>query len=506
MRTFSVRIRLLIIAAVVAMSVWAVFPPAEKVALGLDLKGGVQLVLRVRTDDALRTETQLAAEQVQSRLTKAGAAFGRVEVVDHLSFMVADAAGPAVRDASSGLEDRFKLTGEGSRHTLHMTPEAASDLRRETVRLTIEILERRVNELGLTEPSVAPYKDEDQIAFQLPGVDDIEVAKRIIQASGQLRLTLVERGPFGTLEEALAAYGGAVPPAVEILAGREDAPGGTVYYAVNRQAVVTGADLRSVRAALDEFNRPAVAFTLRPDAAHRFGDLTARSIDRVLATVVGNRVASIATIISRIDESGQIVGLTREEMMEQVIALNSGALPAGIDYLDQHTVGSTLGDESIRAGVLASVAGLTLVTAFMLAYYRSLGVNALVSIVLNLLILMALMAQFNAKLTLPGIAGLVLTIGMGVDSNVLIFERIREERATAVSPRAAVRAAFNRVWIAIVDTHVASLLAAAVLFQFGTGAVRGFALTLALGLLANVFTAVFVSKTMFDLVLRRRAA
>jgi preprotein translocase subunit SecD len=214
----------------------------------------------------------------------------------------------------------------------------------------------------------------------------------------------------------------------------------------------------------------------------------------------------VATIISRIDDRGQIVGLTREEMIEQVITLKSGALPAGLDYLDQRTVSATLGQASIRAGVLASMAGLALVTVFMLAYYRGMGVNAFASIVLNLLVVVALMASFDASLTLPGIAGLVLTIGMGVDSNVLIFERIREERATAATPRAAVRAAFDRVWITIVDTHIASLIAAAVLFQFGTGAVRGFALTLAIGLLANVFTAVFVSKTLFDAALRRRPA
>ena len=504
MRTYSLCVRLLIIAVVVAISIWSVFPPDRKIALGLDLKGGVQLVLRVRTDDALQKQTQLAAELVRDRLTRAGVA-GRVEVLDSISFAVADAAAPAVQEALASLENRYQLTGGDSRPVFRLTPDAVLDLRRETVRLTIEILDRRVNELGLTEGSVAAYRDEDQIALQLPGVDDICVAKRIIQASGQLRLTLVERGPFVSLEAALAAYGGAVPSEVEILPGSPDPLGATPYYAVARQAAAGGTDLRSVQAALDEFNRPAVAFTLRPDAARRFGELTAGNIDRLLATVVGNRVASVATINSRIDESGQIVGLTRDEMMAQVIALKSGALPAGIDYLDQHTVGSTLGEDSIRSGVLASIAGLTLVTTFMLAYYRSHGVNALVSVLLNLLILMALMAHFDATLTLPGIAALVLTIGMGVDSNVLIFERIREERAIGASPRAAVRAAFERVWLAIVDTHVASLLAAAMLFQFGTGAVRGFAVTLALGLLVNVFTAVFVSRTLFDLVRRRRA-
>jgi preprotein translocase subunit SecD len=507
MRTVSVRVRLLIIAAVVALSVWAVYPPAEKINLGLDLKGGVQLLLRVRTDDALRAQTQLAAEQLQEGLARAGARSGSVEVIGPTAFTVVDVTdAQAFRDSSVGLESRFERTADGSTHTFRLKPQVARELRRETVQQAIETIERRVNELGLAEPIVAPYTDEDQILVQLPGVEDIDGAKRIIRATGQLRLTLVEGGPFASREAALTAYGNAPPSAVEILPGLAEPADGTVYYSVAKQPAVTGADLRSVQQSLDVYSRPAVAFTLRPDAARRFGEFTAHNIGRVIATVVDNRVVSVAEIISRIDDRGQIVGLTREEMIEQVITLKSGALPAGLDYLDQRTVSATLGQASIRAGVLASIAGLALVTVFMLAYYKAMGVNAFVSIALNLLVLMALMAFFDAKLTLPGIAGLVLTIGMGVDSNVLIFERIREELATAPGPRAAVRAAFDRVWITIVDTHVSSLVAAAVLFQFGTGAVRGFALTLAIGLVANVFTAVFVSKTLFDVALRRRSA
>jgi preprotein translocase subunit SecD len=506
MRTTSVRLRLLIIAAVVALAVWAVYPPAAEIDLGLDLKGGIQLVLRVRTDDALRAQTRLAAEQLQEELARSGVPPRRVEVIGPSEFVADVADTQAFRDSVPGLEAQFERTVDGPTHTFRLKPELARQLRRETVQQAMQTIERRVNELGLTEPVVAPYTEEDQILVQLPGAEDVESAKRIIRATGQLRLTLVEGGPFGTREAALTAHGDPLPSGVEILPGRAEGSDGTVYYAVATQPAATGADLRSVQQSLDEFNRPAVAFTLRPDAARRFGEFTTRNVNRAMATVVDDRVVSVATIISRIDDQGQIVGLTREDMIEQVITLKSGAMPAGLDYLDQRTVSATLGKASIRAGVLASVAGLALVTVFMLVYYRAMGVNAFVTIVLNILILVALMAYFDAKLTLPGIAGLVLTIGMGVDSNVLIFERIREERATAASPRAAVRAAFDRVWLTIVDTHVASLLSAAVLFQFGTGAVRGFALTLAIGLIANVFTAVFVSKTLFDLTLRRRPA
>ena len=504
MRTASVRLRLLIIAAVVGLSVWALFPPAEKIKLGLDLKGGLQLVLRVRTDDALRQQTRVAAEQLQSQLTRDGVRAAQIDVVGASEFVVTNVDPETFERVSLEVVPQFERISVGSTHTFRLDPQAALQLRRDTVQQAIETIERRVNELGLSEPIVAPYTEDDQILVQLPGVEDVEGAKRIIRATAQLRLTLVEQGPFASREAARAAYGSTLPSDAEVLPGKREGTGDTVYYVVARQPAVTGADLRNAQQSLDEFNRPAVAFTLRPDAARRFGEFTARNVNRLMATVVDERVASVATIISRIDDRGQIVGLTRDEMIEQVITLNSGALPATLDYLDQRTVSATLGEAAIRSGVTASIGGLVLVTVFMLAYYKASGLNAFVSIVLNLLVLLALMAVFGAKLTLPGIAGLVLTIGMGVDSNVLIFERIREELATATGPRSAVHAAFDRVWITIVDTHVASLIAAAVLYQFGTGPIRGFALTLTLGLLANVFTAVFVSKTMFDLALRGR--
>ena len=281
--------------------------------------------------------------------------------------------------------------------------------------------------------------------------------------------------------------------------------GASPFYVVQRAPALTGNDLRRAQQSVDEFNRPSVGFTLKPDAARRFGAITERNINRPLATVLDNRVMSVATIQSRIDDQGQIIGVNPEEVIEQVITLNSGALPADLEYVEERMVGASLGAASIRAGVLASLGGLALVVVFLLAYYRLAGVNALVSVVLNLLMLLAFMAYIPAALTLPGIAGLILTIGMGVDSNVLIFERIKEELAAAQAPRSAVKAAFTRVWLTIVDTHVTSLIAAAFLFQFGTTPIRGFATTLAIGLLANVFTAVFVSRTLFEVALARRS-
>ena len=364
MRTVSVRVRLLIIAAVVALSVWAVYPPAEKISLGLDLKGGVQLVLRVRTDDALRAQTQLAAEQCGIRLrAPAPARTGRGDGPS--SFIVAGAAEtPAFRDSSLGLESLFERTADGSTHTFRLRPQVLRELRRETVQQTIETIERRVNELGLNEPIVAPYTNEDQILVQLPGVDDIDGAKRIIRATAQLRLTLVEGGPFPSREAALQAYGNGLPSAMEILPGRAEGSDGTVYYAVSqgsrrRRAPICAACSRRSTNSIGRRSRS------RCGRRRHGGSASSRrsNINRVIATVIDDRVVSVATIISRIDDRGQIIGLTREEMIEQVITLKSGALPAGIEYLDQHTVSATLGEDSIRAGVLASVAGLALVTA-----------------------------------------------------------------------------------------------------------------------------------------------
>jgi preprotein translocase subunit SecD len=320
-------------------------------------------------------------------------------------------------------------------------------------------------------------------------------------------------GPFPSEDAARQAYNNALPPDLVIVPGSEDvaATGGgtpaTVYYVLRRVAPITGRDLRNARPSLDQNNLPAVGFSLNQDGARRFGQLTEQNINRQLAIILDNRVFSAPVIQSRITDEGQITGsFTQQEAQDLSLVLRSGALPAPMDFLEERTVGPSLGADSIRAGVTAAVGGLTLVMLFMLFYYRLAGLNALTSIVANLVILLGMMAYLGATMTLPGFAGFILTIGIGVDSNVLIFERIKEELATGKPVRAAVAAGFDRVWWTIVDTHVASLIAAAFLFQFGTGPIRGFATSLAIGLAANVFTAIFVSRTMFELVLTRRRA
>jgi preprotein translocase subunit SecD len=297
---------------------------------------------------------------------------------------------------------------------------------------------------------------------------------------------------------------------MEIISGVDDtvSPGAmpqNLFYIVRRVAAVSGRDLRSARPTLDENNQQAVSFSLNREGARKFGDVTGQNVGRQLAIILDGRVYSAPMINSRITDEGRITGaFSQQQVADLSLVLRSGALPASLTYLEERTVGPTLGADSVRAGVLASLTGLTLVAFFMLVFYKLSGINAILSVGMNLLILLGFMAYLDAVMTLPGIAGFILTIGMGVDSNVLIFERIKEELASSKSPRAAVAAGFDRVFLTIVDTHVASLIAAAFLFQFGTGPIRGFATTLFFGLLANVFTAVFVSRTLFQTILSRR--
>jgi preprotein translocase subunit SecD len=337
-------------------------------------------------------------------------------------------------------------------------------------------------------------------------VSDVARAKELLGKTARLEIKLVE-GVASDEATLLQAQGGKLPGDMEIkpgLASRGDAS--KVLYLVRRTPVVTGTDLRNAAPTVDEYNQPAVRFSLNSEGAVKFGKATSSNIGRQLAIILDDFVQSAPVIESRIEREGRITGsFTQQEASDLSLVLRSGALPASLSYLEERTVGPSLGADSVQAGVRASLAGLALVTLFMLVYYKMAGINAFVSIVLNLTILLGFMAYLGAVMTLPGIAGFVLTIGMGVDSNVLIFERIREELATNRGTRQAV-AGFNRVFTTIVDTHVSSLIAAAFLFQFGTGPIRGFATTLFFGLLANVFTAVFVSRTLFELILSRKPA
>jgi preprotein translocase subunit SecD len=317
-----------------------------------------------------------------------------------------------------------------------------------------------------------------------------------------LELKIVENGPSASKEALLV--NGEPPPGMDVVPGASETGGGTVYYVLRKAAAVTGRDLRSARPSLDENNRPAVSFTLNNEGSAKFGKATGENIGRSLAIVLDGKVQSAPRIDGRITSEGRISGsFTNEEVQNLSLILRSGSLPATLTYLEEQTIGPSLGADSIRSGVMASVAGLVLVMLFMIGYYRMAGINAVIALLLNLVILLGLMAYMGGVMTLPGIAGFVLTMGIGVDSNVLIFERIKEELEAQRGVRASINAGFSRVFLTLLDTHIAALISAAFLFNFGTGPIRGFATTLALGLASNLFTATFVSKTLFELELSR---
>ena len=489
---------------------------AKQLRLGLDLKGGVHLVLRVHTDDALRITTTTTSEQLREALRNANVNAGAITVQSPTAFRVEGV--PQDKDAEfRSLADQEAATsydrssGVGGAYDFSMKQNIERNLREQTVVQALDTIDRRVNDLGVAEPNIARHGSQgDQILVQMPGVTEVARAKEIIRNTAILELKLVEGGPAPSREALLQSRNGVLPPDMEVVTGAaqpNSGDTGTVYFLVRKVAAVTGRDLRGAQPSMDENGRPAVSFTLNADGSRKFAAVTGANIGRALAIILDNRVQSYPTIEGRISNEGRISGnFTPQETSDLSLILRSGALPASMSYLEERVVGPSLGADSIRSGITASLAGLAFVIVFMLIYYKLSGINAIVAMVMNLVILLGMMAYLGATMTLPGIAGFILTMGMGVDSNVLIFERIKEELAAQRGVRNAINAGFSRVFLTLLDTHIASLIAAAFLFQFGTGAIRGFATTLSIGLLTNLFTSIFVSKTLFELILSRRPA
>src|SRR5688572_2502425 len=487
---------------------------AKQLKLGLDLKGGVHLVLRVHTDDALRISTEGTSEQLREALQAANISVGTITVTSPTSFRVEGV--PQDRDAEfrNAAEEHAganyeRNPGAGGTYEFTLRPNIANNLREQTMDQSMDTISRRVNELGVSEPTIARHAS-DQLLVQMPGVTEIARAKEIIRSTAILELKLVEAGPAPSREALLQSHNGQVPADMEVVTGAAAAGSGEVgtqYFLVRKVAAVTGQDLRNAQTSLDENGRPAVRFMLNPEGARKFATVTGQNIGRALAIILDNRVQSYPTIEGQIRDEGRITGnFSTQEVADLSLILRSGALPASMSYLEEQTVGPSLGADSIRSGVAASLAGLALVVIFMLLYYKLSGINAIVAMAFNLIILLGVMGYMGAAMTLPGIAGFILTMGMGVDSNVLIFERIKEEMAAGKGVRAAIEAGFSRVFLTLLDTHVTALIAAAFLFQFGTGPIRGFATTLTIGLLTNLFTSIFVSKTLFELALKRQPA
>ena len=495
----------------------AIWPPYErdgepgKIHLGLDLKGGIHLVLQVVTDDALNATIDDGVQTARDQATRKGIAFTSAHRIDTRSFAVEGVEPARVKDAQDILRDFFREgweIHEGSpegNFVVKMTDSFVRQIKDRTVKEEIRTLERRVNELGVAEPIIAEYGNAgDQILIQLPGVTDVDEAKRVINRTAQLALKLVEDSA-PTQEALLQSFQGKVPDNMDVVTGQGDTPGQPIYYLVRREAVITGRDLKHARAGVDQNNAPDVQFTLNPAGAEKFKRETGRNIGRRLAIILDGHVESAPNINGQIGAEGVIQGrFTSQQADELSKVLRAGALPATLKYLQELNVGASLGKDSIRSGILASAAGMLFITIFMLVYYRLSGLNAIVALTANLLILLGAMAYSGATLTLPGMAGVILTIGVGVDTNVLVFERIREELRNGKTVKAAVTNGFDRVWITILDTHATALIAAAFLFQFGTGPIKGFAVTLVMGLTANVFASFFVSKFLFEWVLGKR--
>jgi len=496
---------------------------ADRIKLGLDLKGGSHLVLQVQVDEAIGQRCDQAVDQLTKQVHEKNIIVGDIRRVDDTHIQVDNVdsnTSGAFRDLTSTQFTDWAMApaaGVVNGYLLTMRPSVVADLRRETMVQAVETITRRINALGLTEPTIATTgRGDNEILVQLPGEGDPSRAKAVIQAGGQLTLNRVaDDQPYPSEAAALAAKGGVLAPGTVIVPGKSEAQSGfpaqQVYYILDRAPIVSGQDLRGASPAPNG-NNPGqfeVRFQLSTAAATRFGPFTEAqsqlSPKGRMAIVLDHQVYSAPTVNSRIDDSGVIEGnFTEESAQDLALVLRAGALPASIKYLEERTVGPSLGADSIRAGVRASIGSLIVVMIFLVFYYRMSGVNAVVALILNLIILVAFMAYAGAVLTLPGIAGVVLTIGMGVDSNVLVFERIREELRNGKAPATAVDSGFHNAFRTIIDTHVTTLVSAAFLLLFGTGPVQGFAITLIIGLLANVFTSIFVSRAIFDWHLSRK--
>jgi preprotein translocase subunit SecD len=500
-----------IVVVITLASLWYLYPPRKTINLGLDLQGGIHLVLGVEIDRALEAQIDRLAADFKGALERKGIGVTRVAREGTTAFLVQLASPQNWNDAQTltgefpSLERRSEDQAAG-RFVLALRPSEVARLRDEFVRQAVETIRNRVDQFGVAEPTITRQGD-NRILVQLPGLQDPERAKALIGRTALLEFKLVDdRTPVD------AAVAGQIPEGSELLYQRRvDKDTKTeqkVPIVVQRRALLTGAELTRAEVSADP-NAPGnwqVAIEFSPEGARRFGEVTEQNVGKQLAIILDGSVYSAPRINERIPGGRAVITgqFTVEEARDLAIVLRAGALPAPVQILEERTVGPSLGADSIRQGMIAIAASAVLVFLFMLVYYRLSGLIADVALGLNLLILLAAMAAFGATLTLPGIAGIALTIGMAVDTNILIFERIREERRVGKTVRGAIEAGFSRAFRTIIDTHVTVLVTAAILYNFGTGPVKGFAVSLFVGLTASLFTAVFFTRLLFDLIYMRR--
>jgi len=478
----------------------------KPINLGLDLQGGIHLVLGVEVDKALEAQVERAGDTMRADLEKKGIGVAKIERRSATELVVQLASPQTWNDAQAVFRDMAifetkEADQAAGRAVLALRPREAALLRELAVKQGLETIRNRVDQFGVAEPSIQ-QQGENRILIQLPGVQDPERAKALIGKTALLEFKLLD-----DRMDAETALRTAVPEGDEVLYQRrvdkETKQERKIPYLVQKKVLLTGRDLATARFSIDQTtNEYTVSMELNTAGAKAFGDLTEANVGRHLAIVLDGNIHSAPQIRERIPSGrAQITGgFTTEEATDLAIVLRAGALPAPVQVLEERTVGPSLGADSIRKGLRSTVAAALAVVLFMLVYYRLSGLIADFALGLNLIILMAAMAGFHATLTLPGIAGVVLTIGMAVDTNILIFERIREELRSGKTVRSAIETGFARAFRTVIDTHVTVLVSATILYQFGTGPVKGFAVSLAIGILASLFTAVFFTRLVFDLI------
>jgi preprotein translocase subunit SecD len=529
----NLRIKFFFIIAVILVCIYGVigFPrsKAELIAnwqrnihLGLDLRGGTYLVVQVQEQDAFNSHAADTAERVKTAAPKAGVHFSTVDVDEAKDLNNAAKVAINIRGVPSteagnlrGLINsdfqQWILTPQNATdYKLTMRPSEALAMWNQVLAQTKNTLDKKINALGLSEATVQQRREDKdaELLVQLPDVNDPARVKQILQTAAVLELYEVRGGPYASREEALSQNNGVLPIGTKLVVNAGQEAGGRAgsgVYLLARNAVVRGPDIRDSRPQQGRLpNSWATGFVLSQDAAKRFSTFTGSHIGDRLAIVLDNKVLTAPVINGQISDNGEIEGVgNQQEASDLALNLKAGSLPASVKYEQENTIGPSLGADSIKEGFAAGIAGVLAVIVAMLIYYKKSGINATLALILNAVILIACLSYFDAVLTLPGIAGIVLTIGMAVDSNVLIFERIREELRAGKAIIPAVDSGFSKALVTIIDTHVTTVVSCAILFLFGSGPVKGFAVTLVIGLVANIFTAVFVSKFIFDWELSR---
>jgi len=494
----------------------------DHIHLGLDLKGGTHLILQVQVNEAVNVDAQNQIELLKDQFRSHKIDYTDISQPDPQNnpdhIVLKGIPVDARSDLRNIVQDRLPeydiTSGPDNTWNLAMKPSNLTDLKNRAVTQAIDTIRNRVDQLGVSEPTIQEHGlGQYQILMQLPGIDDPARVKDLVQNTAMLEIKQVMSGPYPSQAAAIqASPNGLIPPDQLLLPGNTlgGHAEGEQWFLVSRVSAISGKDLRHADPSSDQNGQPDVTFQLSGDGGKRFYNFTSAHVKDSLGVVLDGKVREVATIDEPIRDQVQIRGhMDAQAAKDLAMILNSGALPASIHYLEERTVGPSLGADSIRSGVTAAIIGMVAVLVFMLIYYKGAGINADVALIMNLVILLGFLgwstvAGVNVALTLPGIAGVILTVGMGVDSNVLIFERIREELRNGKTPPSAVDQGFSHAWITIVDTHVTTIVSAAILFIFGSGPVKGFATTLTFGLLANLFTAVFVSRAIFDWVLSRK--